>query len=295
MKKLEILKGEGKYFGRKTGVDLIWVDYESVEDIDMDTVDPRNESRWRYQQSASRGVNWWGWRGGFEGLRTRMRDGWKEGAEKMERELSCVELPPVRSVKRRRIRGSYGDHLDIQRVYNGSLDTAWERTERYRADSIGSNNAVIVVEMKTAGIIDSDQVFWRGACAAMIADMLQRSGRNVKIVVNDTKDGTFSYSDDQYVMTVTVKDFDQPMDLETIAAATSVGFYRGYGFKAAHCQDRVTESSLGKNVFRTETVIPPGFINDNTLAITVEYDIYSREQAIEKLKAVSQVFLKDAA
>lgn len=294
MKTVEVFKGKGQYLGKDTGLDLVWANYESVSDIEEDKVYSQNEGDW-YRQQGYTGSDWWGWHDGYQGLLNRMRDGWKDGAERMVNELSHIELPPVRSVKRRRVRGAYGDHIDMQRVYSGSLDTAWERTQRYRANSIGSNNAIIMVDVKTAAMVKGSQAFWRGACAAMIADTLQKSGRNVKVVVTSTMDGVWHRDKTQFVWTATVKDFEQPMDLETMAVMTSVGFYRGHGFKIAHCQGRRSSYSLGDNVFRTKMVTPPNFVSDNTLVINVEFDILSKQQAEDKLKSVVQKLAEDLA
>ena len=42
----------------------------------------------------------------------------------------------IQHVRRKKIKGSYGDELDIHAVYQGRLDTAWTRTHRVEVDSV---------------------------------------------------------------------------------------------------------------------------------------------------------------
>ena len=237
------------------------VHYDSLTDLENDTFpNKRNEDLWSSYLREGGGESWWGWSGGFDNLKRLMSTGWKTGAMKIEENLKILDLPIVMGVRRKRKRGAFGDSIDMQSVYAGSLDRAWETTERVRSTNTGTNNAVVIVEVAVASRVGSHEAFWRGAAAVAVTDMLQRSGRSVMLVVVtsnvkmdiDNRNAVYSHS-------ITVKDFDQPLDTEHAALLTSTGFYRGYMFKAKFLSDCRASDSLGEPV---KYKIIPDFVEE---------------------------------
>lgn len=268
------------------------VHYESIQDLMESSVNPVNEYYVRRSYEChARDLKWWGWSGGFEECKRKLSGaGWPEGLEMARRELPSVAIPTMRSVKRKRVRASHGDTIDMQRVYSGDLARAWETTHRFHSASKGSNNVIIVIDPVASASVESTEAFWRGAAAVMIADMLMQSGRSVKIVVGAAAQKIFTdrHRRMKSSFTMTIKEFDQPLDMETMALVTSVGFFRGYGLKAYAEAPYPINDYFG---YPGTVVLHSSLVNDlSSLVIKVNSGILTKAQAVHLLNSVAAKF-----
>ena len=158
-------------------------------------------------------------------VQKRMRDGWPEGRDRLNELRSGVTtldaLPQDR--RRRMVRGPSGDTLDINAVYAGRLDVAW-RTPR-RTTSSGPQKIELCANMLCSGGAHADVLFWRGAAAAVLADLLEFAGYMVRLVVifgGEVCGG----SGEKVSCRVTVKEHGTPFDVTSTSATILPGFFR---------------------------------------------------------------------
>ena len=183
------------------------------------------------------GEHWFG--GGFRpggDVQAKVRDGWAQGRDRMETlrdSLTQVKLLP-RDRKRKLIRSDFGDTLDIHQVYAGRLDIAWRRPRRQQ--SLGPQKIALYANMLCSGYEHSDVLFYRGAAAAMLADLLQNAGYMVRLTVGFG--GKVADTGEKSSCRITVKDYGMPLDITSTSATILPGFFRalGHAWVAAHAK-----------------------------------------------------------
>ena len=213
--------------------------FDSMEQFMQAALNPPVKNRlrknWQAWINGLEGeVKWHGLRDepAFSGGRVRtaavcklVSEGWRRGAEKIERafeSIDCAAVPML--VRRRRVHTDQGDSLDIHAVYRGALETAWDkcaaRTQR------GPQRVTIVNDALDSGGTDSDRMFWRGAAVCALTDKLVRAGYAVQVI-----SGWSGYMDSGVtICRVQVKSFTAPVDLLTLAAAVALpAFFRSIG------------------------------------------------------------------
>lgn len=258
--------------------------FESIDDMLNMEIPAKNMPVYRSNRDF-RGKYWFGMSDSFDGTVEMIKSGWKEGLAQAQRVLESVQMPKVRSSRRRRVQTDFGDHFDIQKMYAGQLDRAWTTTKRERSFNTGAHNATIVVELATSGSVDSDKCFWRGATAVMVADMLQAAGRNVKIIGMSTVDRLYKSNRNlRQCTTVVLKDYNQPLDLDMLMATTSAGMNRTLLFdsKLIRTDKGLISDGLGHPVLG----FLPDYLDDGSNVIRIE-DIWSKSAAERKLADVA--------
>lgn len=211
--------------------------------------------------------------------------GWSEGLDKAQKDLSVVELPRLTNVRRRRARASFGDDIDMQRVYAGDLDRAWGTTHREIGLNQTHQRAVIVCNVSTACSMSADEFFWRGAVTTMIADTLVNSGRPVKIVGYAWGRRAYTNGGDQKFI-MTVKDYDEPMLPEKVIATLGfAGFFRYYGFKQILSAPQEATMGLGTPV---QGRLPDEVAEEYPCEFIVIEDIWNKTAAQGLLDSLEQ-------
>ncbi len=168
-------------------------------------------------------------------LDTLVRDGWDEGVSIMNELSAELTAPRLRNVRRVRQRGDFGDAVDMQAVYGGSLDTAWERTQRAIRTSSTGNAITLAVQLSVAWSYDASYLHWSGAAVVKLADALVASGRNVQVLGVWNAKSIYITGDVKHcALAFTAKEFGEPIDqarLMTILGHPA--FLRYYVFRAA--------------------------------------------------------------
>jgi hypothetical protein len=166
--------------------------YESISELCRMECHSRNENHHDsslYSEAGSRAE----WRGGIGGLPAyaeTLRQGWATGAKKMTETMSnLVQLPAVESVRRRISYGRTGHQLNIQRVFNGS-PKPWRKAVRRRSPGGITHVRLLVGLMMHAGRSPSE-MFWRGAVACILANVLENAGYRVQIDGYYESSGTY--------------------------------------------------------------------------------------------------------
>jgi hypothetical protein len=192
-----------------------------------------NESDWERTATDNGGVsNWLGIpnsRDAHITVKNLIKNGWPEGVEKLEAGLSGLSVPtkPV-STKRRRMRSDQGDSVDMGRVWSGQLDKAWERCER--REMRNSRSVSIVCDVWATWTVPSEVLFWRGAAALKLADLLTQAGYSVEIIAVSASTDVLHAKGREPTHTVDivpVKEYSAPMDMNSLAATVCLsGFLR---------------------------------------------------------------------
>lgn len=176
--------------------------------------------------------------------RELFRKGWPEGVERL-RQMRANSLSTAQSVKRVRCRSDQGDELDIHRIWSGRFDTAWSATKVGKRTH--TRHVHILATTQAACAIDQEQVYWRGAAATRLADVLEDAGYSVAIT-GLTVAGATNVDYDKVTFAYPVKGYDQPLSLANIAVALCcVAWHRVLGFTAFASIPGQTHSYYGMN------------------------------------------------
>lgn len=161
-----------------------------------------------------------------------------------ENDLDNINTVPV--VRRRRTRSDFGDELDIQYVLRGQLDRAWQTTERVEFDQ-GHHLITLLIDIGGLSNIQCLHTLWNAAASLKICDDLQKSGKNIQIIVGNTSRNV-TRSGCDLSMSYTVKKYNEHLSVERLAAMTHIGFYRTMGFLAKATSSKSLRSGLGATV-----------------------------------------------
>jgi len=162
----------------------------------------------------------------------------------------------IQHVKRRKVRKHFGDELDIHRVYQGQLDTAWGTTERVVIDET-HNLITLFIDIGGNAGVTAESSLWRTAVVVRLVNELEAAGKSVKICVGGASVNTYVRKHCTSTVSVVVKDFNQALSIERLAAMSHIGFYRVFGFAAKMCYgDKVTQGLGQSESIRRNVPIP---------------------------------------
>ena len=225
--------------------------YESISDFVSAMAAPSNNpineylrKSWGYQEDRDR-ASWYGadCKTGND-VQTKVRNGWPQGRDRLNElrdKIGELDNPP-QDRRRKLVRTSSGDTLDIHSVYNGRLDIAW-RVAR-RRNTMGPQRIELCANMICSGAEHNDVLFWRGAAAALLTDILESAGYSVRLVVNFG--GEVMETGEKVSCRITVKDHGTPFDITSTSATIMPGFFRalGHAWIAGHCKKKMSESGI---------------------------------------------------
>lgn len=150
----------------------------------------------------------------------------------------------VKSQKRKRRFDNDGDELDIEKVYNGELDTCWSRTEKIEFDK---DHKFVTLFIENGGLsnVGVESSFWRAAVSVFLTEELEKAGKTVRIIVGSCSRQSIVGSWRMMTQSMTVKEYNQRVSLERIAAMTHIGFFRCVGFAMRLACKHVIDYSFG--------------------------------------------------
>ena len=254
--------------------------FNSIYEIeDAKVTEPTNARRQENnERNGSSGdttpLDWWGVHGGYAAVKGFVSGGWRDGVEKAHAALEVLNAPRLKTIRRRKIRSDFGDHLDMQAVYGGNLDRAWESTHRDAGAMQQGQTVTLVVNLGAAWTVAAKDMCWKGAAATGLCDELQKSGRNVRIIGYTAQEGIYKNGGNKVVI-VTLKEYQDVLNESIIAATTALaGFFRSYIFKAL----RVDESQVGCGRGRPSTTYKPKMLEEESDVYYINND-WSKEQA----------------
>jgi hypothetical protein len=233
------------FTGRSDGRRLYRRDFSSVKDFcEQPFSNSKNEDlfmreenggKFRLDGGASSYFEWYGASSAQEAMDHSYK-GWPEGAERVRKMMQQVDAPPPVSLRRKVQRADQGDELDIHSVYRGDLDHAW--TRRRRQSSRSRMNVRLMAQIGGSHAMTSDEMFWRGAAVAKLAELLEESSYRVEVIGAACDLVEFGEGEQHSFVvqqTFIVKDAGAPMDLEQVAGVLcNAGFFRTYGFRSTY-------------------------------------------------------------
>lgn len=207
---------------------------------DLLTIEPSHVNRYhewytqRRSSSERNDVFWLGIRGGTAAVERAVKHGWSEGRRRAVESIAQITVPKIKNLKRQKARADAGDHLDMQRVYGGDLERAWETTRRDVGVNIRSQLVTLVVNIGALCNVRAEEMYWRGAAALVACDTLERSGRRVEIIAYNYASQVYPGSEHPTGLTVVkVKAFEDAVNLDQLASTLALaGFFRTYIFIA---------------------------------------------------------------
>jgi len=244
------------------------------------------------QWARRKGLKWLGVET-IDGVKKLTERGWPEGLAKAESILDANRLtvPKMKTVKRKRRRGAFGDSIDIHRVNNGDLNRAWEYRKREAGMPRKGDHVILASNIGATVNVTSEQMFWRGAVTTIAADMIERSGRSVKIIGYSWSEGVYPRSPVHSCKTILkVKDYSDSLDMESVITMLGLaGFFRYYVFKSRLSAPFKASNGLGTTVHR----VPQEVVDKNAVVIDIT-DVWNENGAQQFLNSLeSRLVVKE--
>ena len=170
------------------------------------------------------------WMGGLKNWKEAVAvldNGWPEGAERL-RSLAgklSAQLPPANSIRRKLTWADDGDEICKDRLQSGQIDQCWRTMRR----SPFVSPQTVAIETAWGGHYGqtAEELFWQGAAAAVMTDILEEAGYRVEVCANRV----IERHGRRHCIRVKVKEADMPMRLDGVAAVLChAGIFRTFGF-----------------------------------------------------------------
>ncbi len=170
------------------------------------------------------------WMGGLHNWKEAaavLENGWPEGAERLRvltQKLSS-QVPQAKSIRRKLTWAEAGDEICRDRLQSGQLDSCWRTMRR----SLAVGPQTVAIETTWGGHYGqmAEELFWQGAAAAVMTDILEDAGYRVEVYANRVSERRGR----RHCIRVKVKEADMPMRLDGVAAVLChAGIFRTFGF-----------------------------------------------------------------
>jgi len=169
----------------------------------------------------------------------------KKASRLAQGEYTSTSIETVQKRKRKRIKGAQGDELDIHAVYQGKLDRAWSSRKHVEIDAQASLYTVMI-DVGATVAVGVDESMWRAVVAHKVADELITAGKSVRIIVGSGARNVISGS--RIVTTdIVVKNYNEPLSMERLAAMSHAGFHRVFNFMARCMVEQNVNQSMGSS------------------------------------------------
>ena len=211
----------------------------------------------------------------------RMYDNLQVKVSELDKELGTFTAKGVmqKVVKSRRVtvHGKFGDEIDIHKINSGKLDTAWSSKKRETFD--GQHKLVtLFIDLSHNSNVNCKDTLWTTAVTVKLLADLEREGKSVKIIVGGTAQNVLKEDSIKHVgIGITVKEYNERLAPERLAAMSHLGFYRSWGFTAYHDHNfGTTQSAIGSAL---------SYMNQKELPLNIQEEI---EKGHTKLLIISK-------
>lgn len=160
----------------------------------------------------------------------------------------------VKSVRSRRF-SDEGDEIDIDRVYSGDLDSCWIKTSRTDIDQ-SHKFVTLFIENGDNWNENVYSSFWRSAIAVFLTTELESAGKSVRIVVGSCTSGAMNSTNKMLTQSITIKEYNQRVSMERIAAMTHLGFFRSVGFAIFCMSPYKLTKGIGESTYMGANIWP---------------------------------------
>jgi hypothetical protein len=169
----------------------------------------------------------------WEQLTELVQSVWVKGVnlyESFRPQIESVDLPQPVSMKRKRRFNNVSGEVDIDRAMKGEQDLF---VEAKRSSIHGPAAYRIVIPMSYSSSVDEADIIWATVSAAVMADVLEDSGRQCEIHMVFGGLGSYPSNPEgirHSFEAVCCKETNDPLDIVSIMNATSAWFFRTVGF-----------------------------------------------------------------
>ena len=170
------------------------------------------------------------WMGGMHNWKEAtaiLGNGWPEGAERL-RALAgklSTQLPQAKSIRRKVTWAEDGDEICRDRLQAGQIEQCWRTMRRspFVAPQTVANETTWGGHYQQT----AEELFWQGAAAAVVTDILEEAGYRVELYANRVSEERGQ----RHCTRLKVKEADMPMRLDGVAAVLChAGIFRTFGF-----------------------------------------------------------------
>lgn len=271
--------------------------YESINEVfDVPITNERNQSLYQVdvlgihkRERYSYLEDWFGKGGGWPEVEPLMTKGWAEGMERMKKLAESLEdqiiIPLSDELRPRVVHRDFGDEVDMQDIYMGDYDHAWSGIERVTTKV--DTRFTVVVNVGASVNTSANAMYWPGAVATVLSNMLIKSRQPVRVLAASTHLKLYSASNaaglEDFSAAVEIKGFKTPIVPDAIALTALAAFFRGCMFKACYNQVYEVNRNIGyprsiERAIHNALKLPK---QDHTLFIG---QVRSEYQAVEELK-----------
>lgn len=232
-------------FEREHSVSMEWDSYEAflTDRAELVTSNRHKNIVDAVDEYGRGGTRWLGCDDGVEGVFNRISHGWPELREQLTQMLQGMELDlpvfPTHTTMRKRkmTRSDQGDSLDMTRVWNGQLESAWLRPKHVERVVPNTKRITLAFDITANGSVNNGMAMWRAALCMLLVDSLARAGRIMEVYILDSTSHMFKdYAAPRHLWTSwCVKKSNDPIVMDRLCAMVSVGFMRTAGFLAMAC------------------------------------------------------------
>ena len=277
----------------------VW-EYSSVQEFvqDAQSFEPTDHNRRLLDDNGRESGRSYDWMGfdtphTIKQVDSLINSGWNEGAEKLSTLSEGISSPEIDSVKRRVLWTDQGDELDMARVYSGQSDQAWRTTRRRNTRQPRFFH--IAVELFHTARIESAHMFYPGAAALVLADLLTQAGHQVKIsaIMHARNAGTDEGKNAEILTAIVgVKDYADPVNLASLAASTALpAFFRMMGISWSYRHYRKpSEMGCNYHVEIPASIIPADDQTQVFVASNKVLDLRAaRQWIVDSLKSLESI------
>jgi hypothetical protein len=221
--------------------------------------------------------------GSLPEARALLKEGWPKGARRLKAlaERLAAEIPPAKSIRRRLRWSDDGDEVSKDRLNGGFVDFCWRASKR----ELVASPEVVTVETNWGGTArrSAEELFWQGAAAACLTDILEQAGYRVELYANNYSVHPIGRT----LLRIRVKEADAPVRIDTLAAVLChAAVFRVFGLAAKEQAPFYVNGGHGKTTEITrerfsELEEKLGQDGRGTIMIGAIYDEQSALQAIE--------------
>lgn len=158
----------------------------------------------------------------WEDTLTLAREGWHEGAERVQAIAKRLETSLIHNIVREDVNYDVeGMSFDVARYLTGEPEH-WVRQEESTMAMEGQRHVKVVVNTAVSGGVERNVIETRGAVIAALVNLLEFAGHRVELWVGRGVAMDYTRRTRPVYVTLTrVKAYDQPLDIERVAFAVA--------------------------------------------------------------------------
>lgn len=242
--------------------DLVSIHYDGISDFMNTSVADSNKS---VEKSLARttGEKWYG-----PGSKTHhdvtkfgilgndaLYESLSDKISVLKKEIGDVPDLGVKEVRRKRVRAGQGDEIDIHQVYQGNIDRAWSKTERFDFDGT-AKLVTLLIDNEDGSWVNANDSLWRAAAACAMYESLIKAGKSVRVVTYGATRRPFTTYQKNMTVTITIKGYSEQLSVRKLASMAHCGFARGPGFFGMMRCGHKLDVGLGTSVKFSPEYIP---------------------------------------